>query len=158
MGKLFQNQKFQNTMFFFATITSVIYLLWRLIFTLPFQEGPIALIFGIMLLISEISAAFGTYELYWRKKRANKVDLTRPEIPASWYPDVDVIVAGGEAHVLEVNPRFGGGYPLAYACGCNYPAFILENLQERANPPGATEYREHVLMMKHDTVMIRQMP
>ena len=93
MGKLFQNQKFQNTMFFFATVTSVIYLLWRLIFTLPLQEGPVALIFGIMLLISEIAAALGTYELYWRKKRANKVDLTLPQIPASWYPDVDVIVA-----------------------------------------------------------------
>ena len=93
MGKLFQNPKFQNTMFFFATITSVIYLLWRLIFTLPLQEGPVALIFGIMLLVSEISAALGTYELYWRKKRANKVDLTLPQIPASWYPDVDVIVA-----------------------------------------------------------------
>ena len=93
MGKLFQNQKFQNTMFFFATVTSVIYLLWRLIFTLPFQEGPIALIFGIMLLISEITSALGTYELYYRKNRSNKVDLALPEIPHSWYPDVDVIVA-----------------------------------------------------------------
>ena len=93
MGKLFQNKKFQNAMFFFATITSVIYLGWRAIFTLPFQSGIIAIIFGILLLVSEISAALGTFELYYRKSKSNKVDLTLPEIPQSWYPDVDVIVA-----------------------------------------------------------------
>lgn len=93
MGKLFQNKRFQNTMFFFATLTSVIYLVWRAVFTLPLHNGIIALVFGIMLLISEISAALGTYELYYRKNRSNKVDLALPEIPQSWYPDVDVIVA-----------------------------------------------------------------
>jgi cellulose synthase (UDP-forming) len=93
MGKLFQNKKFQNTMFLFATITSMIYLIWRAVFTLPLKEGIIALIFGIMLLVSEVTSALGTYELYYRKNRSNKVDLTLPEIPHSWYPDVDVIVA-----------------------------------------------------------------
>lgn len=93
MGKLFQNKKFQNTMFFFATLTSVIYLMWRAVFTLPFQSGAVAIIFGVMLLVSEITSALGTYELYYRKNRSNKVDLTLPEIPHSWYPDVDVIVA-----------------------------------------------------------------
>ena len=93
MGKLFQNKKFQNTMFFFATLTSIIYLVWRAIFTLPLRNGIIALIFGIMLLVSEITSALGTYELYYRKNRSNKVDLTLPVIPENWYPDVDVIVA-----------------------------------------------------------------
>ncbi len=80
-------------MFFFATLTSVIYLVWRAVFTLPLKNGIVALIFGIMLLVSEITSALGTYELYYRKNRSNKVDLTLPEIPESWYPDVDVIVA-----------------------------------------------------------------
>lgn len=93
MGKLFHNKRFQNTMFFFATLTSVIYLLWRAIFTLPLKEGVIALLFGVMLLVSEITSALGTYELYWRKNRANKIDLQLPKIPAGWYPDVDVFVA-----------------------------------------------------------------
>ena len=93
MGKLFQNKRFQNTMFFFATLTSVIYLVWRAVFTLPLKNGIIALIFGILLLVSEITSALGTYELYYRKNRSNKVDLTLPVIPESWYPDVDVIVA-----------------------------------------------------------------
>jgi len=93
MGKLFQNKKFQNTMFFFATLTSTIYLVWRAVFTLPLHNGIIALIFGILLLVSEFSAAMGTFELYYRKNRSNSVDLTLPVIPLNWYPDVDVIVA-----------------------------------------------------------------
>ncbi len=93
MGKLFQNKRFQNTMFFFATLSSIIYLLWRAFFTLPLRDGVVTAVFGVMLLVSEISAALGTYELYYRKNRANKVDMALPEIPASWYPDVDIFVA-----------------------------------------------------------------
>lgn len=55
-------------MFFFATLTSIIYLLWRAIFTLPFQSGIVAIIFGIMLLVSEITSALGTFELYYPKE------------------------------------------------------------------------------------------
>ena len=93
MGKLFQNKRFQNTMFLFATLTSMIYLVWRAVFTLPFQHGWIAAIFGVMLLISEITSALGTYELYFRKNQSNKIDLALPVIPHSWYPDVDILVA-----------------------------------------------------------------
>ncbi len=80
-------------MFLLATITSAIYLIWRAIFTLPIKNGIFALIFGVMLLVSEISAALGTYELFWSKNRSSQVDMTLPKIPPSWYPDVDVLVA-----------------------------------------------------------------
>ena len=88
MGKLFQNKKFQNTMFFFATLTSIIYLLWRAIFTLPFQSGIVAIIFGIMLLVSEITSALGTFELYYRKSRSNKIEERRvgKECRSRWSP------------------------------------------------------------------------
>jgi cellulose synthase (UDP-forming) len=93
LDKLFQNKKFQNAMFLFATVTSALYLLWRAVFSLPLQNGIVAMIFGVMLLVSEISAALGTYELYWSKKKSNRVDMSLPKIPPSWYPDVDVLVA-----------------------------------------------------------------
>ena len=90
---MFQNPKFQKTMFFFAMITSIVYLLWRAIFTLPFQNDAVAIIFGVLLLGSEITSALGTFELYLRKGSVSKVDLRLPQIPASWYPDVDVLIA-----------------------------------------------------------------
>lgn len=68
-----------------------IYLLWRLIFTLPLHGGLVALIMGILLLYSEIVSALGTFELFWRKNQSFTLEL--PDIPESWYPPVDVFIA-----------------------------------------------------------------
>lgn len=90
---MFKNPKFAKAMFLLATVSSVVYLTWRLLFTLPWQGGAVALIFGILLLGSEFAAAIGTFELYARKSRASKINLELPQIPEDWYPDVDVLVA-----------------------------------------------------------------
>jgi carbamoyl-phosphate synthase large subunit len=39
--------------------------------------------------------------------------------------DCDVIVAGERACVIDMNPRFGGGYPFSHVAGLNMPAAIL---------------------------------
>lgn len=44
--------------------------------------------------------------------------------------DVDLFITeDNEYLVSEINPRFGGGYPHAYACGADFPRWILKNLQ-----------------------------
>lgn len=93
MKNPFENRTFQNTMFLLATITSIIYLTWRLVFTLPWKNDAVCIIFGILLLGSEITSALGTYELYWGKSHVAKMELKLPQIPANWYPDVDVLIA-----------------------------------------------------------------
>ncbi len=50
--------------------------------------------------------------------------------------------------VSEINPRFGGGYPLAYNSGANFMDLILHNLEGRANVPKVGEFREGVQMFK----------
>ena len=90
---MFKNKKFADAIFILATVSSIIYLVWRAFFTLPLHNGAVSLIFGILLLGSEIAAALGTYELYWRKSHLSKMDLKRPDIPLDWYPDVDVLIA-----------------------------------------------------------------
>jgi len=90
---MLKNPKFVNTIFLLATLSSVVYLIWRAVFTLPWKDGAVSLIFGILLLWSEISSALGTFELYWRKSRVQKVDLSLPKIPLSWYPHVDIFIA-----------------------------------------------------------------
>ena len=42
--------------------------------------------------------------------------------------DIDLFEIGGVFYISEVNPRFGGGYPHAYACGVNMPSQVLCNL------------------------------
>ncbi|MDB8555541.1 ATP-grasp domain-containing protein [Turicibacter sanguinis] len=70
--------------------------------------------------------------------------------------DIDVFEKAGEYFISEVNPRFGGGYPHAYECGCNFPKYILNNLQGSENEEVIGKYEEDILMMKCDNVLIKK--
>ena len=71
--------------------------------------------------------------------------------------DIDMFDVGGEYYFSEVNPRFGGGYPHAYASGCNSIAMIMNNLKGIANEKAIGDYRENVLMMKYPEIDVRQL-
>lgn len=43
--------------------------------------------------------------------------------------DVDIFERKGEYFVLELNPRFGGGFPFSYEAGANFPKAIIEWLK-----------------------------
>ena len=70
--------------------------------------------------------------------------------------DIDVFCVNGEYYISEINPRFGGGYPLAYECGVNFPKYIINNLKGFTNDPDIGNYEENVYMMKHDTLTIKR--
>ena len=57
-------------------------------------------------------------------------------------------------YISEVNPRFGGGYPHAYACGVNFPRCIINNLKGKENPVNIGDYQEGVYMMKYNELCI----
>ena len=69
--------------------------------------------------------------------------------------DIDIFEIGGSYYISEVNPRFGGGYPHAYECGCNHMALILNNLNGVVNRPAIGAYEENVYMMKYNEIMIK---
>ncbi len=68
--------------------------------------------------------------------------------------DVDIIRAGNEYYVLEINPRFGGGYPHAYACGVDIPKMIINNLKRIKNLQTVNNQQAGVVMMKFIDVLI----
>ena len=39
--------------------------------------------------------------------------------------DTDVFLSGGRAYILEMNARFGGGYPFSHTAGVNLPLAIV---------------------------------
>src|SRR5262249_54162135 len=54
----------------------------------------------------------------------------------------------GELQVTDVNPRFGGGFPLPTAAGSRYPELALA-LANREHPePRLGEFREGVVMTR----------
>lgn len=71
--------------------------------------------------------------------------------------DIDIFLIDGVYYISEVNPRFGGGYPHAYACGVNMPAQVLVNLAGEENEPQIGAYRENICMMKYNEISIQDM-
>ena len=70
--------------------------------------------------------------------------------------DIDIFDVGGTYYISEVNPRFGGGYPHAYECGCDHMTMILRNLAGVANDRQIGQYEDDVCMMKYNEVMIKR--
>ena len=68
--------------------------------------------------------------------------------------DIDIFRVNGEYVISEVNPRFGGGYPHAYACGCDHMALIVNNLRGIVNEPRIGDYADGVYMMKYNEIAV----
>lgn len=70
--------------------------------------------------------------------------------------DIDIFEIDGEYYISEVNPRFGGGYPHAFECGCNHMALIENNLKGIENIENIGNYEEGVYMMKYNEIAIKK--
>lgn len=69
--------------------------------------------------------------------------------------DMDLFrTENGEYRILEVNARFGGGYPHAHALGCNHVQMIVNNLAGKVNPRRIGDYETGVAMMKHSEISL----
>lgn len=69
--------------------------------------------------------------------------------------DIDLFDIEGEYYISEVNPRFGGGYPHAYECGCDHMSFILNNLEGKTNARQIGVYQENIYMMKYNEIRMK---
>lgn len=63
--------------------------------------------------------------------------------------DIDVFEKDGEFYISEVNPRFGGGYVHAYACGVDFPQMLINNMNGIQNKKIVGDYDEGIYMMKY---------
>lgn len=70
--------------------------------------------------------------------------------------DMDIFRVDDEYYISEINPRFGGGYLLAYEAMEKFPEFILNNLKGKENAPNIGKYEENIYMMKHDDLLIKK--
>ena len=96
------------------------------------------------------SVSFKDPELFILIERFVKEAGFRGEI------DIDIFEIDGRYYISEVNPRFGGGYPHAFECGCKHMQYILNNLQGKANERHIGEYEEGIYMMKYNEIAVRK--
>lgn len=71
--------------------------------------------------------------------------------------DIDIFDIDGEYYISEVNPRFGGGYPHAYECGCDHIKLIVNNIAGVVNEKQIGAYDEGIYMMKYNEISVLKM-
>lgn len=67
--------------------------------------------------------------------------------------DCDVFENNGELYVLEMNPRFGGGYPFSHEAGMNTAAVYIEWLKGSKEIAGFNNYQDGLMFSKYDRLM-----
>ncbi|WP_431137537.1 ATP-grasp domain-containing protein [Psychroserpens mesophilus] len=67
--------------------------------------------------------------------------------------DCDVFMANDELYVLELNPRFGGGYPFSHEAGINTAAIYIEWLKGNTEVSKFNQYKAGKLFSKCDRML-----
>lgn len=66
--------------------------------------------------------------------------------------DCDVFLVGEKVYVLELNPRFGGGYPFSHEAGVNTAAIYIEWLNGNKDVSHLNNYEENISFAKCDVL------
>ncbi len=56
----------------------------------------------------------------------------------------------------EINPRFGGGYPLSYYAGADFPSMIIRMMKGEKVAPCIGDFRDRFVMMRYDHAIFRK--
>lgn len=57
-------------------------------------------------------------------------------------------------YAIEINPRFGGGFPLSYHAGANYPKWIIEEYFSHKEIPVFHDWQKNMMMLRYDHEVI----
>lgn len=55
---------------------------------------------------------------------------------------------------IEINPRFGGGYPLTHAAGAEYPAWLIDEYMLGRPVRFFDAWEDHLLMLRYDAKVL----
>jgi len=67
--------------------------------------------------------------------------------------DADLFYSQEGITVLEINLRFGGGYPVSHLAGADFPLFIIKMIRGEKLHAKIGDFREDVVMMKDNLVI-----
>lgn len=67
--------------------------------------------------------------------------------------DADLFINGSQISILEINLRFGGGYPVSHLAGANFPDKIIRMLKGEKLTPDIGQFQQGTVMMKDNLVI-----
>lgn len=59
-----------------------------------------------------------------------------------------------ELYGVEINPRFGGGFPLSYAAGGNYPGWLIREYLLGEEIPFSDQWENNLIMLRYDAKVL----
>jgi carbamoyl-phosphate synthase large subunit len=67
------------------------------------------------------------------------------------------ITASDEIRIIEINARFGGGYPLAHMAGAKMTRWLLEDIQGKGPEAYYDSWQNGLLMLRYDNAVFSTM-
>jgi carbamoyl-phosphate synthase large subunit len=84
------------------------------------------------------------------RQKLSTIDGARGCINAQFFVSRD----GQRTVAFEINPRFGGGYPLSYRAGANYPRWIIDEYLQQKVLNYWDGWEQNLLMLRYDDEII----
>ena len=67
--------------------------------------------------------------------------------------DLDVLLDKDGPKLIEINPRFGGGYPCSHLAGADFPAKLIAIRNNKKLKPDIGSYPSGICMLKQDEII-----
>lgn len=88
------------------------------------------------------------------KKLEEVVELITKILKLKGVFNIQFFYKNGRYYFSEVNPRFGGGYPLSYHAGANFIEHISNYLSQKSlNYYGTKRYQKNMYMLRYDNAV-----
>ncbi len=71
--------------------------------------------------------------------------------------DLDLIKKDDDIYIIDMNPRFGGGYPFSHQAGANIPLAILQWSEQIEAEDVCFQYKENVMTIKGINLVSKSM-
>ncbi len=70
--------------------------------------------------------------------------------------DCDIMIDDRGLYAIELNPRFGGGYPFSHLAGINLPAALIAWANQEPVDPNWLRFKPNIMSSKCDRLIVHQ--
>jgi carbamoyl-phosphate synthase large subunit len=84
------------------------------------------------------------------RDKLERLDGARGCITVQLFANADT----GRYAALEINPRFGGGFPLSHSAGAHYPGWLIDEYLLGREVPFKDDWAQDLLMLRYDAKVL----